>query len=307
MQRLKYLVLSLLLCTIPGVQAENAKALKPAAQVKSKPIPRVFVAATDGSVFRRTDATTVQFVKGNLLVSVKPPLESATVRTPFGIVTVPADSVVYVSLANGELQVQHLHGTQGSSLSATLPKGLFKDASDRPLTIAVGQHMKGSIPVRDVATKKEAITPKEAIPPLPTPVPAVTPIPEAGLQATGKMLNSMGNSLPNFASRKRFAVMTKTPLIDDWVDDLNMDSDSVENATGGDTTTSIASPDDVPSADIQPADSFQTARENVQRGEFAPEAATQDDSGMADMWGRAQEGPELDATGGMLEPGDALQ
>jgi hypothetical protein len=306
MQRLKGLVLSLLVCASPCAYAEDPKAVKPGAQVTAKPTPRVFVAASDGSMFRRTDATTVQFVKGNLLVSVKPPLQSATVRTPFGTVTVPADSVVYVSLANGELQVQHLHGVQGSNLSASLRTGLFKDAGDRPLTIAVGQHMKGSMPVRTAPAAKEAV------PPLPTPVPTVVPIPEAGLQVTGRTINSMANNLPNLASRKRFATMTKTPLIDDWVDDLNlgdmkMDSDSVDNATGGDTTTSITSPDDVPSTDIDPADSFQTARENVRQGEFQPEAATQDDSGMADMWGRALEGPDLDATGGMLEPGDSLQ
>lgn len=301
MQRIKYLALSILVLTAPGLCADAAtvkpSAASPAAQVKPKPTPRVFVAATDGSVFKRMDANTLLLAKGNLLVSVKPPLQSATIKTAYGTVTVPTDSVVYVSLAGGELQVQHLHGTSGSNLSATLKTGLFKDASDKPLTIAVGQHMQGTVPVRQVDPKT-----KEAIPPLPTPVPTVTPISEAGLQATGKTITSMMKNMPNNPSRMRFASVTKTPLIDNWVDDFDIDSDSVANATGGDTTTSIDSPNDVPTTDIQPADSFQTARENVQQGEFQPEAAAEDDSGLEGMWGRNQEGPDVDATGGMLDP-----
>ncbi len=295
MRGLTFILLALVASGIPVSLAANQAPSKPVVQIKVKAAPKVFVAATDNSAFKRLDATTIQFVKGNLLVSVKPPLKSATVRTPFGIVTVPTDSVVYVSLANGELQVQHLHGIKDSSLSAELKSGLFKEEVGKPLTIGVGQHMTGSIPVKKAT--------KEAIPPLPTPVPQVSTVGQPILKVTGQAINSMAKNMPNPASRNRFAAVTKTPLIDDWVNDL--DSNSVEDATGSDTTTSITSPNDVPSTDIAPADSFQTARENVQEGEFQPEAATQDgqdDSGLAEMFGRNEEGPDLDATGGMLEP-----
>lgn len=306
MRGLTFILLALVASGIPASLAAQPAPSKPVVQIKVKAVPKVFIAATDKSVFKRIDATTVQFVKGNILVSVKPPLKSATVRTPFGVVTVPSDSVVYVSLANGELQVQHLHGSQGSSLTTELKNGLFKDVTDKPLTIAVGEHMHGSLPI-----SKSVVNVKEAIPPLPTPVPEVNAVSQSTLKVTGQTINSMSKNMPNIASRRRFADVTKTPLIDDWVDDFDSEfnSNSVDNVTGSDTNTSITSPNDVPSTDISPADSFQTARENVQQGEFQPEAATQDgqdDSGLADMMGRAEEGPDIDATGGMLEPAGAL-
>lgn len=308
MQSFRLIVLAKLIpCLCLSFALANAAgALEP--PVKTTPVNsakkgpakvRVFVGASENSVFRRIDDSTIQFVKGSVLVSVRPPMKSATVKTPFGTVTVPSDSVVYVSLANGQLQVQHLHGNADSNVSTVLKSGLFKSSSDAPLPIAVGQHMTGSLPVTGSGKSVG-----EPIPPLPIPAPIVTTINQASLQNTGRAINSMSKSLPNLASRKRFAVMTKTPLIDDYVDDFKFDDNQATNDS--DTTDNITSPDDVPSTDIAPADSFQTARENVQQGEFQPEADTQspqDDSGLEDMWGRASEGPDVDATGGMLEPG----
>lgn len=125
-----------------GVQLVDDSSFPQTSELKG-PTTGISIRQTEGTNYEKLGDYVIKLVKGEILVSVKRPSETAIVETPFGNISISANGDAIIKLVDGTLRVMNLDG-QGQSIKAQLDKGPFAGPADPTLTIAPGYEVVAS-------------------------------------------------------------------------------------------------------------------------------------------------------------------
>lgn len=125
-----------------GVQLVDDSSFPQASELKG-PTSGISIRQTEGTNYEKASDYVIKLVKGEILVSVKRPSETAIVETPFGNISISANGDAIIKLVDGTLRVMNLDG-QGQSIKAQLDRGPFAGPADPTLTVAPGYEVVAS-------------------------------------------------------------------------------------------------------------------------------------------------------------------
>lgn len=94
------------------------------------PVSGIIIRHTQGSRYQKVGPYVVKMLKGEILISVKKPSQTALVITPFGTVAINSDGDAIIKLEKGTLRVMNLDG-RGTSIKVKLDKGPFANSTGR--------------------------------------------------------------------------------------------------------------------------------------------------------------------------------
>ena len=110
----------------------------PHIEVLSGETSGISIKKTDGTVYEKVGSFVVKLVKGEILVSVKRPSQTAMIQIPLlGAISVTANGDVIVKFVDGVLRVLNLDGT-GQSIKVQLNRGPFAGDADPTVAVAPG-------------------------------------------------------------------------------------------------------------------------------------------------------------------------
>ena len=121
---------------LSGIQSIDDASFPLTTKLKG-PVTGISIKQTDGTVYKKLSDYVIKLVKGEILVSVKRPSETAIIETPYGAVSVNANGDVIVKVENGTQRVTNLDGT-GQSIKVQLNQGPFAGPADPTVAIAPG-------------------------------------------------------------------------------------------------------------------------------------------------------------------------
>lgn len=90
----------------------------------------IIIRHTKGTRYQKVGPYVVKMIKGEILISVKKPSQTALVITPFGNIAINSDGDAIIKLENGTLRVMNLDG-RGTSIKVKLDKGPFAGSTGR--------------------------------------------------------------------------------------------------------------------------------------------------------------------------------
>ncbi|MBI1270992.1 hypothetical protein GC174_11230 [bacterium] len=94
------------------------------------PVSGIIIRHTKGTRYQKVGPYVVKMIKGEILISVKKPSQTALVITPFGNIAINSDGDAIIKLENGTLRVMNLDG-RGTTLKVKLDKGPFANSTGR--------------------------------------------------------------------------------------------------------------------------------------------------------------------------------
>lgn len=107
------------------------------------PTSGISIRQTDGTVYQKVGDYVVKLVKGEILVSVKRPSQTALINTPFGSIAVGANGDIIVKYTDGVMRVMNLDGT-GQTIKVQLDQGPFAGPQDPTVALAPGYEVVAS-------------------------------------------------------------------------------------------------------------------------------------------------------------------
>lgn len=122
------------------------------------PTSGISIRQTDDTVYQKVGDYVVKLVKGEILVSVKRPSQTAIIQTEFGDIAVSANGDVIVKFVDGVLRVMNLDG-KGLTIKAQLDKGPFAGPADPTCAIAPGYELIAS----DKKLTRAVLRPRDGI------------------------------------------------------------------------------------------------------------------------------------------------
>ena len=125
-----------------GVKLVDDSSFPNASELKG-PTSGIAIRQTEGTNYEKVGDYVIKLVKGEILVSVKRPSETAIVETPFGNISISANGDAIIKLNEGTLRVMNLDG-QGQTIKAQLDRGPFAGPADPTLTVAPGYEVVAS-------------------------------------------------------------------------------------------------------------------------------------------------------------------